>query len=356
MGEEAEGTTEEQEKDIWTAALEEWDNDIGPEWEKNNSYESIFEPAGLRPNTKCHGVLATGYPHESRSLIDAAVDLVTGGSTLSSDGGDSAWDEAELKNFADQHSKSYESWLLSATGVSRNTPDSYKKFVISVWELEKDGEDTGCEAMAESAKSKARAAFLYEETITTIQDEAGTRAVSDVRRCATSLSKSASSLPGLIDQFKLDSVENKLYTSQTAMERAIAQETVYSFDKDLPSPLSTLSTSDAPPYMSNANIFPPDLNRTNRGFRDLDHLRTLTLPESKSIANYSNLEIKDGVKNLTYSEIPPSGSPPAALPASSFPWYYAGLTTAVVRIAIKLSEAINRRIPNSLRAAQARGS
>jgi len=30
MSEEAEGTTEEQERDIWTAALEEWDNNIGP--------------------------------------------------------------------------------------------------------------------------------------------------------------------------------------------------------------------------------------------------------------------------------------------------------------------------------------
>ena len=68
----------------------------------------------------------------------------------------------------------------------------------------------------------------------------------------------------------------------------------------------------------------------------------------KSLADYSNLQIKK-TATLSYQETPEVAlgparahgpAPPAAI-ASNFPWYYAGLITAVVRIAIKLSNAIN---------------
>ena len=61
-------------------------------------------------------------------------------------------------------------------------------------------------------------------------------------------------------------------------------------------------------------------------------------PTGRVISNYSNLQIADHRESdtsLSYPETPAGGD------IQSFPWYYAGLATAVVRIAIKLSEVIN---------------
>ena len=323
------------EEENHAAAQDEWDNDIGPTWKQKN-FRKIFEPdtvivGGKKKRSKCYHLANT--VDRVHFLEKNIKDDVTFTLTELEESG-------SLNNdYEDAFKKS---------GFSKKT------FIQYAWNLEERNTDgtvqDSCSTRLKKAYADARSEFLSKNTLQKEVTEAAGTAASDVVRCARGLVTKASVLPDLIDKFKLYSVDLRLYIDASAMERAIAQENSVPFSVDLPAVLKTLSegTGSLAGYMSNASVMatlppseslaPQSVLSTQTPLYDANVVPAAPARPARPVANYSNLIVHPLGQVYTYPEIPtgvPSGS--------SFPWYYAGLATAVVRIAIKLEKAISAK-------------
>ena len=354
------------EEDIWAKALEKWNNQ-DPTWKQQNFREVFREDNtvvavdsgnlgyGDLPQSESDNPSQSVNRKKCLTLANSAKRVELLDNSFTNDGIDIFGSEGDwaLEDVEGIYAEEINEYKLGASTAGPTTTvagvivsqTSYpvRSYVRYAWEEE------GCKNSLDGAVGTARAEFLYKETVGASIVEAAQAAATDVISCARRLSQSAAILPDLIDQFKSDSVAYKLYTSQAAMEQAITQVTSGLFSVELPQPLQDISQGNdsLAGYMSNASILqvrPVSVEEIRAG---LISDATESLPVSDAlggteslpgpgrlISNYSNLQIAGtgGDTNLSYPETPDGGD------IQSFPWYYAGLATAVVRIAIKLSE------------------